>query len=244
MKLPIIAFAAVAASGSVQAASLVYDQNFQGAVGSEWSITATSVTPVGARRFLGEFGNAVVTLGLNSLPVHSYATISFDLYVIRSMDGNGNGAYPGIGPDLWSLLLGNTSSQAVAMNTTFDNFGLSYQSYPDNYNGILAHIGQTGADEVNTLGYSFADRPMDSVYNLTVTVPHTDDTFVAKFQGSGMQGLGDEAWGIDNVTVSISGSVSEVPESPATAAGAGVLGVALWCWRSRKITAGAAVQAN
>jgi hypothetical protein len=38
--------------------------------------------------FLGEFGSQAITLTLQDLPDHSLVTITFDLYLIRSWDGN------------------------------------------------------------------------------------------------------------------------------------------------------------
>src|SRR5258706_2469132 len=82
------------------AAAVVYMNDFQGAVGSEWSSTSTSQTPTPyvingqnvARQFLGEFGNQSVSLTLAGLPVHNQVTLDFDLYLIRSWDGNSGGA--------------------------------------------------------------------------------------------------------------------------------------------------------
>jgi hypothetical protein len=38
----------------------VYSNDFEGVVGPEWSNTSTDVTPKGARRFLGRFGNDAI----------------------------------------------------------------------------------------------------------------------------------------------------------------------------------------
>jgi len=72
----------------VPASGMFYFNNFEGAVGSEWSNTSTDITPVKARRFLGQFGNETVSLALAGLPSHEYLTVSFDLFLIRSWDGN------------------------------------------------------------------------------------------------------------------------------------------------------------
>src|SRR5262249_46117112 len=80
----------------------------------EWSSNKTDKTLSAAHLpFLGQFSNQVVTLSLPSLPAHEQATISFDLYLIRSWDGNtpatavgqdnGNGAYGPIGPDIFDF---------------------------------------------------------------------------------------------------------------------------------------------
>ena len=86
-------------------ASTVYFNDFQGAVGGEWSQTSITAAPnpdyAGNRKFLGEFGNNVVSLTLNNLPTHTQLSLSFQLYLIRSWDGNDtslvNGDPPGSG---------------------------------------------------------------------------------------------------------------------------------------------------
>jgi hypothetical protein len=89
----VISSAAPAASRPVQPSActptepMVYGNDFEGTVGPEWSKTSVDVTP-GGRHFLGQFGNDTLTLTLACLPAHVQATLSFDLYVIRSWDGN------------------------------------------------------------------------------------------------------------------------------------------------------------
>ncbi len=67
------------------AATEIYSNNFGSAVGSEWrnvqtnQIPGTSVTPIGALRFLGEFGNNELQLSLNNLPAHNRVSVVFDL---------------------------------------------------------------------------------------------------------------------------------------------------------------------
>ena len=65
-----------------------YSNNFQNPVGNEWSSTNRDITPVGGRIFLGQFSNQVVTLTLTNLPFHTNLNLSFDLFIIRSWDGN------------------------------------------------------------------------------------------------------------------------------------------------------------
>ena len=80
-------------------ASVLYSNDFEGAVGNEWSHTSTSTTPTGNRNFLGEFNPQTVTFTLNDLPTHSELNVSFDLFILRSWDGS----QPGM-PDIWNLV--------------------------------------------------------------------------------------------------------------------------------------------
>jgi hypothetical protein len=183
------------------------------AAGSGPQVVATVASPNGQQRFLGEFGgpaiitappydprhfvrvNETVNLTLRNLKPHMFATVSFDLYVLKSWDGNN----PNYGPDRWSL---SVQGGPTLLDTTFSNnpktraYDLSLQNYP-----IAKSPQQTGALAVNTLGYTFYG---DSIYRLTFTFPHTIDTLALNFSSSMFEGKGtdDESWGLDNVRVS------------------------------------------
>ncbi|MBI1923618.1 leucine-rich repeat domain-containing protein [Candidatus Poribacteria bacterium] len=146
----------------------------------------TDTTPVGARRFLGQFGNGTVRLTLTNLPPHTSVTVSLDLFIIQSWDGNDT-TY---GPDIWEL---NVTDGPTLLHTTF-SVGF-WQAYPDAYPGG-DHPARTGAAENDTLGYTG-----DSVYQLNFTFPHTASSLALNFSAFGLQSLGDESWGLDNVAV-------------------------------------------
>ena len=192
--------------------TMVYSNHFEGAVGSEWSNTARSTTPSG-RGFLGEFGNGTVSLTLKGLPSHTEAVVSFDLFIIRSWDGSQEvepGTGTAVGPDEWDL---NVAYGPTLLHTTFSHISTYPQAYPDGYPGGNNPPG-VGAAERNSLGYSFshptAGGPMDSVYQLSFTFPHSAASLVLNFSASGLQKLADESWGIDNVEV----LVTEISKSP------------------------------
>lgn len=172
-------------------------------------------SPNHCQRFLGEFGgqkivtappydrqhfvrlNETIALTLKHLKPHSRATVSFDLYVLKSWDGN-NRNY---GPDRWSL---KVAGGPTLLDTTFSNNlkttpgDLSLQDYPH-----ANSRPQAGATAVNTLGYDFYG---DSTYHLMFSFPHTRDTLVLYFSSSLFEGKGtdDESWGLDNVRLSTS----------------------------------------
>jgi len=189
--------------------STVYFNDFESTVGSEWSNTTTSATPVGSRGFLGEFSNETASLSLTGLGQHNSITVSFDLYVISSWDGNSTletTEYGILGPDVWDLSVGDQS----LIHTTFSNhFNDSIsststrQAFRDAF-GDGDYAAGTGAAETNTLGYMHpvqTSTPMDSVYHLTVTFDHLDSNLQIDFSALGLQGITDESWGLDNVTV-------------------------------------------
>jgi len=176
---------------------LVYFNDFTESVGSEWSSTQRDTTPIGNRNFLGLFDNETVSLTFSNMEVHNELTVSLDLFVAASWDGNRDNG------DFWELRIANGQ---ILLNTTFDNhhsdyFGSGYtQSYPDNY--LSDNPAFTGASEINTLGYTSpynTEVPESAVYHLSFTFPHSANELVLNFSGSYLEL--DEGWGLDNVSV-------------------------------------------
>jgi hypothetical protein len=187
------------------------DRYHRGGLGTAGGATVAS--PNGKQRFLGEFGgpaivsappydpqhfvrvDETITLTLRNLEPHTVASVAFDLYVLKSWDGNN----PNYGPDRWSL---SVQDGPMLLDTTLSNnpkpgaYDLSLQNYP-----VANSTHQSGAAAVNTLGYAFYG---DSIYHLTFTFGHTGDTLVLNFSSSMFEGKGsdDESWGLDNVRVS------------------------------------------
>lgn len=220
----LIALACVWASATAADGS-IYSTDFESPVGSEWSHTNLETTPLGGRTFLGQFDNHTVTLSLTGLSPHTLLTVSFELFIIQSWDGNN-----APGPDVWDLTV---DGGPTLLHTTFSNHpgvpAFDAQSYPDSLGG--SHPAQTGAAEVGTLGYGLigAATSGDSVYKLSLTFAHSASDLTLIFSGSGLQGIGDEGWGIDNVTVA-----NAVPEPSSLAIVGCLAGVGLALYRRRR----------
>ncbi len=199
---------------------VLYANNFEVLnVGQEWSSLSDpgsqmiSRTPLGQRGFLGPFADAdAVQLELSDLPSHTQVTVSFDLFVIGSWDGNDLTE----GDDRWKF---DAAGVGTLLDTTFSNvsnyLGNTYnQSYPD-MTGGGNHPPRTGSSEVNTLGYDAADPArlpgdsqfvaMDAVYRLSFTFAHATTDLTLDFVALLEDQLGDdfEEWGLDNIVVSV-----------------------------------------
>ncbi|MGH2958223.1 MAG: C-type lectin domain-containing protein, partial [Solirubrobacterales bacterium] len=185
-----------------------YANDFEGAVGSEWSRTdvATTPPPSGGRKFLGEFATDSVSLTLSGLTSHSQVTISFDLFVLKSWDGNSTVH----GADEWQVAV---AGGPTLLRTTFNNCptvtALDGQAYPLTYPGGQ-NTCRTGATEVGTLGYAFNDGftsfpSLDTVYRVTQVFPHSGSTLTLNFSGTlrVTSDVSDESWGLDNVAVEL-----------------------------------------
>ncbi len=177
---------------------------------------ATVQSPNGKQRFLGEFGgppigrpgdrdwnrtrvDQTVRLALKDLGPHTKVQLTFDLYVLKSWDGNS----PPYGPDRFKL---RVAEGAVLLDTTFSNNPKvredgSYQNYPAPIGKTASNAPQTGAASTGTLGYNNFFK--DSIYHLTFTFPHREPALTLEFTSSLFEGKGtaDESWGLDNVVV-------------------------------------------
>ncbi|MEO8812178.1 MAG: PEPxxWA-CTERM sorting domain-containing protein [Caulobacteraceae bacterium] len=211
MKLLFLAAATASIAGSAGAVQ-VYSNDFQGGSTAGFSSGSIQTSPNGSAEFLGPFAQGgSTTLSLSSLAAHSMVTVSFDVDVILSMDGDGQF---GGGRDQFLV-----TTTAPSASTLLDN---DYANYPGNTqdNGgqgtptIAFHYApQTGASSVNTFGYAFGGNPSidDSVYHYTFTFADTASNLGFTFHGNTSEGVSNEFYGIDNVVVSIN-APGGVPE--------------------------------
>jgi hypothetical protein len=175
-------------------------------VTASWSNTAKSTTPTG-RTFLGQFGNQTVNLTLNGLPAHNLLSIEFDLFVLKTWDGSDTGGW---GQDHFAVSAGVTTLlDATFANRTENNDGHNNatQSFCGQDQPLGEYSGFSGALESGTLGYSMwraefnRYEDMSAVYRLSYTISDSAASKTFSFKGYGLQGIADESWGLDNVTV-------------------------------------------
>jgi hypothetical protein len=204
---------------------ITYVKTVSGQTGSlPAPVVATVESPKRSQRFLGEFGgppvgkpgepdwnrtrvDQTVSLALDGLDDHTRVTVSFDLYVLKSWDGNS----PAYGPDRFTF---GVADGPLLLDTTFSNNpkvqeDRSYQSYPSADGTPASNPPQTGAVSTDTLGYNNFFK--DSIYHFTFTFPHSGSELRLDFHSSLFEGKGtdDESWGLDNVIVSIDAATSQ-----------------------------------
>lgn len=219
-------------SSSIASAGVIYDNDFTGGAGSEWSDSTTATA--NGETFLGGsalgFGPGTDTLTLTGLSGHSQVTVSFDLYVIQSWDGNGPA---GGGPDNFSLdadgsnlLLTNFANYADEGNTQ------SYSAATPNGLGF-SNPARSGEFDEGHLGFGNGNFG-DATYRFTFTFSHTASSLNLDFTSLQNQFPGDEGWGLDNVKVETD-DLAPVPEPTSIALlGMGGIGLAFGAIRRRQ----------
>jgi len=183
-----------------ETAKEIYTEDFERGVGSEWS-NSTSTT-IDKSTVLGTFNESPVTLTLPNTPVNVNMTICFDVWVMDSWDGNSDIH----GPDVFSVDL---SPERNILSTTFSNtYDDPTQSYPQPFSEekIENHAFTTGAAKTGEFNGHFT-RFTDSKYEICRTFLNTDDLLKITFSAHLTQGMSDESFGIDNVSISVEQSV-------------------------------------
>lgn len=189
----------------------LYANNFNNGVAeaANWSFTNVTTSPNGTQTFLGELNNddLVFTYDDTDVAGHYMIIVSFDLYAIRSWDGNVVNHYGvTVGPDRFQFRLLNESGlvERTLLDTTFNNYFEPefevynfFQSYPRSFSAGLDLPPGTGSSAQDTLGYQFTG-PRDSVYHFAYSLPHTERTVKLSMEAFGLQKIHDESWGIDN----------------------------------------------
>ncbi|WP_162052193.1 CARDB domain-containing protein [Gloeothece verrucosa] len=171
----------------------IYNNNFETSAGEEWSDSTLGITPVGERKFLGQFGNGTVSLSLNDDNlINSIVSLELDLFIINSWDGN----HLGYGTDFFNLSIENGET---LLNTTFSNTEELSQSYPDAW-GTGDYPSGTGAIEIDTLNSS---EDGSAVYHLVYTFPYSQRYLTLDFSGLNLEDINNESWGLDNVSLKV-----------------------------------------
>jgi len=191
------------ASLSARAEVVLYSNDFETTIGSEWSSTSTALwglqqTPADdtGGRFLGYFGGDNRTsLSLTDLPAGlTSLTLEFDAYLMWSWDGEDTRPVDGVprGPDRFGFQIGTGTPVIVGQSWTF--------SHGSATTGLQSFCGDspepclptTGALSRYSLGYRFeivpteedldttGAAPMDSVYRFALTAGH-DGSATAQF---------------------------------------------------------------
>jgi hypothetical protein len=209
--------AAILGAASAQADSVtLYSNNFEGGSTADFSgaggYTPTIVTaPNASTSFLGNLSTgqttAVLTLDTAGL---SSVRLGYSLYSILSQDGDGPaGGNSPSNPDSFVVTSGGTTLS----DYSFANYGGNTQSYGGPGVPMGEYAPQTGAVAVDTLGYGVHNGFDDATYAFSYTFVPTGNTTQIAFTSNDNEGVGNEFYGIDNVSVTgVTSTISAAPE--------------------------------
>jgi RHS repeat-associated protein len=159
---------------------LIYSNDFEHLVGSEWSSSQVENSALPLTKFLGRFGNETTTLTLDTKPGETY-NINFDFYTIDSWDGSETVD----GPDYFNVAIDGTQ----VFHNTFSFFGTGQTFRP--------------AERLENYGFAPYSNWKEGIYrSIPLTFIASSNFTKINFSGSGLQPVFDESWGIDNVRVS------------------------------------------
>ncbi len=182
-------------------AATIYSNDFEsGSTAGITGVTSITTAPGNGQKYLGPLAvgsSSTLTVGTGS---HTNLVLSFDLYALNSLDGDGDDFC--CGPDSFKLMV---NGGTLLDNTFSNNTGWS-QTY-----GGLGSPGGTGSDGTLTglLGYSYYGP--DHTYHLTFNLGDSASTII-DFFGNTNQGWSDEGFGIDNIVLSGERLGNPVPE--------------------------------
>lgn len=155
---------------------------------------------------LGQYNNGSFVLTVANMPKHDLVTISFDLYIHDSWDGN---KLAPDGPDIWEMLVDGNPY----INTTFSNeqcgtgVFCSPQAYPfdypNNYNNPKTGAYKTNLPSICSLKNSAAGTTW---YKIEKTLTHSNSKLELKcldklVQTNTVDPKCDESWSVDNITI-------------------------------------------
>ena len=192
--------AAVLASGGAQAAT-IYQSNFGSDLSGFTTTGSAGLRTSNGTSYLG--GLTLGSAGLLNLDTSGFTNISvsFDLYAIQSLDGDGPS---GGGADPFNV----TQDTATLFNYTFANFsGAGSQSYP-----AAGSAPKSGSYMTGLLGFGSGDFGDTEYHIAPLSLTSGNGQTTLAFIGNSNQGEGDESYGINNVVVSGTQIAAAVPE--------------------------------
>jgi hypothetical protein len=201
--LPIVFVLFFSCKQQINKEVVIYNNDFE--TNSVSNITNGFVSQFNGSAVLGQYNRGYFTLSLNNLPSHDLITISFDLYIHDTWDGNKT---EDDGPDIWQMMVDNKPY----INSTFSNMACiagnfcSPQSYPFNYPNSYNNP-KTGAYRTDLPGICGSPGPNGTTqYKITKTFTHTNTTLILQcldklIQYNTSNQKCDESWSVDNINI-------------------------------------------
>jgi len=197
-------FFVTACNKNVSNEVVVYHNDFE--TNDLSNITNGIISTYNNSAVLGQYNNGNFILTLNNLPKHDLITITFDLYIHDSWDGNKKAPD---GPDIWEMFVNGDPF----IYTTFSNAPCaapdfcSPQSYPADYPNDYNNP-RSGAYRTDLPGVCSwkSDPNGTSLYKISKTFRNSDSKLVLQcvdklVQTNTADPKCDESWSVDNINV-------------------------------------------
>ena len=204
-------------------AALISSEDFESGA-SGWNDNTTDNSEAGFTQFLGRFGGSDGTQAVfksYNLPGDQVSvTIVFDFYEIDSWDGNNEDA-----DDSFIVFI----DDSIAVNALYAHWSNDDDSDPHS----------TPYADPSPIGFATGEFNNDQRHQYSITVPTTANSIKLGF-GSGLdQGIEDESWGIDNITINTNYEQQSIPtinEWGMILMSLILAGAAFWMMRRRQIS--------
>ncbi|MBD1392314.1 hypothetical protein [Mucilaginibacter glaciei] len=208
MKIKLLAYAVVvcliSCTKTVQNEVEVYGNDFDTA--DLTHITNGRIIKFNNTAVLGNYNNDGFALTINDLPKHDLVTISYDLYIHDSWDGN---KLAPDGPDIFSMLVDGNPYINASFSNSPCGVGVfcepqSYPlDYPNNYSNPKAGAFRTDLPGLCNL----ATNPNGTtLYKIQKTIRHSKSTLILQcldklIQTNTADPKCDESWSVDNIRI-------------------------------------------
>lgn len=189
------AVAAVLCSGNA-CGQVILSEDFDDGAAPGFANARFASSPDGGRRILGTYANEAVALTLADLTPGRRYQVRVDVLAFDSWEGDA-------GPDRFTIAV----DAGPSWSTTFSNDPARAQSYPSRH-GFAANPGRTGGDPGGEWWCSAAGTgPV--AYPVELRFSARSSTHVVRFSSSGLSGVCDESWGLDDLTVTDLGDLPD-----------------------------------
>jgi hypothetical protein len=156
------------------------------------------------KNVLGPYNRDGFSLTLNNLPKHRIISISIDLYIHDTWDGN---KIEPDGPDLWKVLVDDkVVFETTFLNSPCESIYCPQQSYPDQY--LSFNNPRTDVFDISFPGQCWWDYRSDgtNLYRVQLRIGHSASSIEIRFADELVQlnvinPSCDESWSVGSIYV-------------------------------------------
>jgi hypothetical protein len=182
----------------------VYNETFEdgiphgiSALTGSGSTYGRMVRPFNGSNVLGMFNNTLVSIEVDSLPVHNMIYVEFDFYAHD--DWEGNKVSPNGIVDVWNIQVNG----GLQLSTTFSNTPENKQYYPDWIGSAIAAPPRSNSLDTLINGFCANDvkKNGSSRYRIIFSRPHTESNLLLQLNDALQGSPCNKSWSIDNIHI-------------------------------------------